>query len=219
MNKFALILAHNRPSETQDVIDDIKDQVDYILVVDNASEPPMHTLLKKPITPLTFLRDMTQPANLPRLWNLGFDQILMIAEPKWKIAVLTDDVRIPEGWFDVVADAMDRTGAVAGCTSPWNGHLTQELLKLAPDADIMNRMYGPAFMIRGESHLRANEELKWWWNDTDLDWRARGAGGMVVVPSHPVVNRYPNASTVGVNAEQAGRDRETFKATWGWNPW
>jgi hypothetical protein len=81
LNKFALILAHNRPSETQDVIDDIKDQVDYILVVDNASEPPMHTLLKKPITPLTFLRDMTQPANLPRLWNLGFDQILMIAEP------------------------------------------------------------------------------------------------------------------------------------------
>jgi len=222
VNRFALILAHNRPTELQDVIDDIKGQVDYILVIDNASEPPLHTLLDKPAeTPLVFLRDMTQPANLPRLWNIGFEQIRMIASDPmdWKIAVLTDDVRIPEGWFRAVGDAMDRTGAAAGCSSPWNGHLTQELLKRAPDADIVNRMFGPAFIIQGKVGLEADERLKWWWNDTDLDWQARAAGGMVVIPGYPVLNRYPNASTTGVNAEQAGRDRETFKQKYGWNPW
>jgi hypothetical protein len=112
---------------------------------------------------------------------------------------------------------MDRTGAVAGCTSPWNGHLTQELLKLAPDADIMNRMYGPAFMIRGESHLRANEELKWWWNDTDL------TGGHV----EPVAwwsSQSPRGEQIserldrGGQRRTGGRDRETFKATWGGIP-
>jgi len=233
LNKFALILGHNRPVEIQDVINDIKDQVDYILVIDNASEPPLHTQLKKPEgTPLTFLRDMTQPANLPRLWNIGFEQIRMLAEGEaaaaafagifkygYHIAVLTDDVRIPEGWFHAVVDAMERTGAAAGCSSPWDGRLTQELLKTQPDSDIANRMFGPAFILRGGTGIKANEDLKWWWNDTDLDWKARGAGGMVVIPTHPVVNRYPNASTVGVNAEQAGRDHEAFKEFWGWSPW
>jgi len=196
------------------------DQVDYILVIDNASEPPLHVALDKPDqVALTFLRDMTQPANLPRLWNIGFDQIDMIAEGPYKVAVLTDDVRIPEGWFEAVATAIDETGAAAGCSSPWNGHLTQQILKKHPDADIMNRMYGPAFMVDSRAHLRADETLKWWWNDTDLDWQARLMGGMVVIPTHPVVNLYPNASTVGVNAEQAGRDREAFGRKWGWHPW
>jgi hypothetical protein len=220
LNKFALILGYNRPSEIQDVIDDIAPQVDYILVIDNASQPPLHTQVQKPTkTPSTFLRDMTQPANLPRLWNIGFEQIRMLADGVHKIAVLTDDVRIPAGWMDTVCEAMDRTGAAAGCTSPWNGHLTQELLKVSPDSDIMNRMFGPAFVLRGETGIRADERLKWWWNDTDLDWKARGAGGMVVVPGRPVLNRYPNASTTGVNAEQAGRDRQAFQEIWGWNPW
>lgn len=222
MNRFALILGHNRPTEIQDVIDDIKDQVSYILVIDNASQPPLHTVLEKPTgTPLTFLRDMTQPANLPRLWNIGFEQIRMLAEDPmdWKIAVLTDDVRIPEGWFKAVSEAMDRNGAVAGCSSPFHSHLVQEIVKLHPDTDITNRMFGPAFIIQGSAGLEADERLKWWWNDTDLDWQARLAGGMVVIPTHPVLNRYPNESSVGVNAEQAGRDRQTFLEKWGFNPW
>ena len=219
LNRFALILGYNRPKEIQDVINDIAPQVDYILVIDNGSEPPLHTVVTKPETPTVFLYDQTQPANLPRLWNIGFEQIDMVAEGPHLIAVLTDDVRIPEGWFRAVGEAIWDTGAAAGCSSPWNGHLTQQILKKHPDADIMNRMYGPAFMVDSRAHLRADENLKWWWNDTDLDWQARLMGGMVVVPSHPVINLYPNASTVGVNAEQAGRDREHFGKKWGWNPW
>jgi len=221
LNKFALILAYNRPSELEDLLGDIDGEVDYILIIDNASEPPMHTLVNKEgfDTPITYLRDMTQPANLPRLWNIGFDQIKMLADETWKIAVLTDDVRVPAGWFVAVSDAMDRHGAAAGCSTPFPDRFTRDVVKRQPDRDLLQRLFGPAFVIRGEAGLRANEDLKWWWNDTDLDWKARGAGGMVIVPGYTVTNRYPNESTVGELAIQAGRDRGAFKEAWGWLPW
>lgn len=220
MIKYALILTHDRFEETCDVINDIKDQVDRILVIDNASKVPFHTLWDRRVPGLWIIRDLTKPANLAYLWNLGLSQIAMQVrenEP-YKVAMLTDDVRIPAGWFRAVSNAMDSSGAAAGCSSPWP-NATTTILKREPDRDIVNRMFGPAFIVRGEANLVANEDLKWWWNDTDLDWKARGAGGMVMVPGYVVENRYPNASTVGENAIQAGRDREAFGAFWGTIPW
>ena len=100
MIKTALILAHNRPKETKDVVADIYPQVDYLLIIDNASEPPVHdwfTREERELYPqMWIVRDMTQPANLPRLWNLGFAQIEMMLYSAvglnpgpYKIAVLT----------------------------------------------------------------------------------------------------------------------------------
>ncbi|RPJ20627.1 MAG: glycosyltransferase [Planctomycetaceae bacterium] len=219
LNRFALIPTRNRHQELIDVVHDIWRQVDRVYIIDNGSEPPVYFVKWPDESRIVIIRDSEQPPNLSRLWNLGLDQIAMVADSEHKVAVLNDDARVPAGWFDAVAEAMDSTGAAAGCSSPWDGRLTQEILKTQPDTDIMNRMFGPAFIVRGESMLRADERLKWWWNDTDLDWKARSVGGMVVIPTHAVTNLYPNASTVGVNAEQAGRDRETFREAWGWNPW
>lgn len=233
-DRYALILAHNRPSELADVLVGIQPQVDMVWVIDNASEPPLHTLIPEEVrgTHTIFVRDSEQPPNLARLWNLGLDQIAMWHETAhqaahqltvpgfpYKVAVLTDDVLIPAGWMDTVCEAMDRTGAAAGCSTPFEGRLTQEILKTAPDSDLMNRLFGPAYVLRGEANLRCDERLRWWWNDTFMDWMARGAGGMITVPTHTVINRYPNESTVGVLAEQAGRDGETFKELFGWRPW
>jgi hypothetical protein len=218
--RFALIPTRNRHSDLINAIQDISDQVDMIYVIDNGSDPPVHehNLGVDPMQ-VVVIRDSEQPPNLSRLWNLGLDQIAMTADRKHKVAILNDDTRIPPGWFDTVSRAMDQTGAAAGCSSPWDGRLAQEILKTAPDADLANRMVGWAFILRGQSIIRANEHLRWWWGDTDMDWKARISGGMVIVPSHRVDNLYPNASTTGVLAEQAGRDRATFQQLWGWNPW
>ena len=191
-----------------------------VYVIDNGSEPPVHEA-RLGVDPMQMvvIRDSEQPPNLSRLWNMGLNQISLVANPGHKVAVLNDDTRIPPGWFDAVSEAMDRTGAAAGCSSPWNGRLTQEILKTVPDSDIVNRMVGWAFILRGSAKIRAYEALRWWWGDTDMDWQARARGGMVIIPSHRVDNLYPNASTTGVLAEQAGRDRETFKKIYGWNPW
>jgi len=220
--KFALIPTHNRHLDLTNTINDIRPQVNQIYVIDNGSEPPVHELLCGDgynLDNVVIIRDSEQPPNLSRLWNLGLDQISMVTGGQYKVAVLNDDTRIRPGWFDAVTEAMDRTGAVAGCSSPWDGRLTQELLKTQPDADLMNRMVGWAFVLRGESHLRFDERMRWWWSDTKMDWDARRAGGMVIIPSHRVDNLYPNASTTGVLAEQAGQDRLTFQRIEGWNPW
>jgi len=218
MNRFAVIPTHNRPEELRDVIWDISPQVDLVYVIDNGSSPPVQKDPFPNSSGWIILRDSEQPPNLSRLWNVGMDQVAMLAGGDHKVAILNDDVRVPEGWFAAVSEAMDRTGAAAGCSSPWPG-LTQELFKTAPDTDLMNRMYGPAFMLRGEAHLRVDERLRWWWGDTDLDWKARNAGGLVVVPGLVVTNLHENQSTRGVLAEQAGRDRETFREIWGTLPW
>lgn len=221
--RWALILGHNRQTELWDVVYDIEPQVDKILIIDNASSPPI-TAQEGYFDKIFIFRDPAQPANLSRLWNQGLNWIedgIYVPKddlPTWNVAILTDDVRIPSGWFDAVQDAMDRHGCVAGCSSPWP-QFTQEIVKREPDHDIMNRMYGPAFILRGETGLRADESMHWWFNDTDLDWQARKAGGMVVVPGYSVTNLYPNASTVGELAEQAGRDRGTFAVKWGGAPW
>jgi hypothetical protein len=202
------------------VLCDIGDQVDMIYVIDNGSDPPIHEAVWG-VDPMqvVVIRDSEQPPNLSRLWNLGLDQIAMTAAREHKVAVLNDDTRIPPGWFDAVAEAMDRTGAAAGCSSPWDGRLVQELLKTEPDSDLMNRMVGWAFILRGETVLRADERLRWTWGDSKLDWDARRAGGMVVIPGYRVDNLYPDQSTTGVLAEQSGRDRATFQEIEGWNPW
>lgn len=225
MRRYALILAHNRPKELVGLLDAIEYQVDTILVIDNASEPPIHQQEGVLRSDLVILRDMTQPANLSRLWNIGFDWIRnehprhrrFQGEP-WNVAVLTDDVLPPPGWFNVIEQAMDDHSCVAGCSSPFP-QFTEIVVKRAPDADIMRRMYGPAFILRGDVGLQANEDLHWWWGDTDLDWQARQAGGLVIIPGYPVPNLYANASTVGYLAERAGLDAQNFAAKWGWRPW
>jgi hypothetical protein len=220
MTRFALIPTRNRHEDLVNTVIDISDQVDLVFIIDNGSEPPVHEYdLGVDPMQVVVIRDSEQPPNLSRLWNLGLDQIAMTSAPSHKVAILNDDTRIPPGWFDAVAEAMDRTGAAAGCSSPWEGRLTQELLKVTPDTDLMNRMVGWAFMLRGDAWVRADEKLRWWWGDTDMDWKARGLGGTVIIPTHRVDNLYPNASTTGVLAEQAGRDRGTFQEIWGWNPW
>ena len=225
--RYALILGHNRVDDLRETINGIIDQVDMLWVHDNASEPKLHDVLKSDYRdpPIVFVYCAEQPPNIARFWNKMLTQIDMyhIAahgnEFPYKVAVLTDDLVIPENWFETVSKAMDDTGAAAGCTSGFEGRLARSVLKTDPDRDLYNRMYGPAFIVRGDAGLRANEHLAWWWNDTDMDWKARGAGGMVMAPGPYVHNKYPDASTVGELAEQAARDRKSFKEIWGWIPW
>lgn len=63
--------------------------------------------------------------------------------------------------------------------------------------------------------------MRWWFFDTDLDRRARRAGGMVMIGGYAVPNLRPNDYT---NAkpeltEQAVRDRARFAEIWGKVPW
>ena len=94
-------------------------------------------------------------------------------------------------------------------------------VKTVPDGDIMNRMPGWAFVLNPDSGVRPDPAMAWWWLDTDMEWQARAAGGMVMVGGFPVHNIHPNEYTYSRDwaGERIGRDRIAFEAKWGHVPW
>lgn len=221
--RVCVVATHNRPAELARLLDAIAPQCHAVVIVDNASDPPVQVLpLFGERMRVHVIRDEEQPPNLSRLWNVGLDHARSIVNPlagePFDVAVLNDDAVPPPGWWDAVSTGMRAAGAAAACSDP-HGHLFTSQLKTEPDHDIMGRLCGWAFMLRGEVGLRLDESLRWWFGDTDLDWEARRAGGMLVIPGYPVPNTGANTSTVGVLAEQAGQDRLTFRQKWGFAPW
>jgi glycosyltransferase involved in cell wall biosynthesis len=224
--RAALILTHNRQELLDQAVAAIMPQVDIVLVIDNASDP--RATVNKDVN-LLYVPD--QPPNLANLWNRGFDWFKAIralrrdyqklyCDQGMDIAMLCDDAIVPEGWFAAVTAAMRQTGAATGCSNPW-GTPHEPRVKTAPDSDIAGRMVGWAYVIDADKELRADESMRWWWQDTSLDFESRLNGGMVMVGGYPVPNSRPGEYTniVPGLGEQAGRDAEAFVARWGYRPW
>jgi hypothetical protein len=215
--RYAIIPTRNRPTELAALVTELHAQNVHPVIVDNGSDPPA-----SPPAACTVIVDYEQPPNLARLWNVGLDHVAALAaeagQTVWDVAVLNDDAEVSSGWFTACATAMRAGPAVVACSGP-HGPVSAPILKTAPDRDVMTRMCPHAFVTRGEAGLRADESMRWWFFDTDLDHRARLSGGVLIIPGYPTVNRCANSSTVGVLAEQAGRDRETFAAKHGAAPW
>lgn len=224
--RYAIIPTRDRPAELAALVTELHRQGAAVVVVDNGSVPPAsppvdHTHEPLPNAP-TVIVDHQQPPNLSRFWNLAFEEIEAQARlrglTEWDVGVFNDDTVIPAGWFDAVSTALRSSSAAAASSDPY-GTMKTPLLKTQPDHDVMTRMCPWAFVVRGELRLRADEDLQWWWQDSDLDLRARAMGGVAIVPGYPTKNLHANTTTVGVLAEQAGRDREAFVAKHGWAPW
>ena len=216
--RAAIILTHNRPELLKQCLDAVTDQVDKVLVIDNASDPPASAQGVKG----SVMRVPDQPPNLSMMWNRG---LRYLYSEIWDsgpidIALLCDDVAAPEGWFDAVSSTMRRYNAAAASTHQYTA-VPYPILKTAPDADLYNRMCGWAFVVAGEKNLRADEDLKWWWCDTHMDFQARRNGGMVIAPGPVAHNIHPNDFTNRIPglAGQAGQDGLTFAAKWGGRPW
>lgn len=223
---YAIILTHNRPELLNRCVRAVHPHVDRVIVVDNASDPPAAPPLLDETRPNMVIVDPAQPPNLSTLWNAAFDLVAeefanTPGEPlggwRWNLVVLCDDAVVPDTWVWCVCEGMRAHNAAAACTGP----VVSPLLKTAPDRDITHRMPGWAFTLAGEKRLRADERLHWWWCDTHLDWAARKAGGMVMLPGPVVVNERPNEFTVTIPelGRRAGADGDAFAHIWGWRPW
>lgn len=217
---YAIILTHNRPELLDRCVRAVHPQVDQVIVVDNASDPPANPPILDDRDNLVLV-DIAQPPNLSSLWNWGFREAAILANEaaasEWNLVVLCDDAIVPPGWVDIVTAGLRTHNAAAACTGP----VASPLVKTAPDRDLSRRMPGWAFVLAGEKKIEADERLAWWWCDTHLDWLARQAGGMVMLPGPVVPNERPNDFLVNKPglAEQAGKDGEMFAQIWGWRPW
>lgn len=223
MNRFAVILSHNRQELLNQVVAAIAPQVEMVIVIDNASDPPIQVEAgqdwRTVVIPIP-----DQPPNLARFWNVGIRVALEMVTPGQQpyIAFLCDDAVVPPGWFAAVTEAMANTGAVVGCSDQY-GYLPagQVRTKTAPDNAIMERMSGHAWILDPISTVRPDESMLLWWCDTDIDWQARAAGGMVMVGGYPVKNIHPSGFML-TNPElvhQTGVDGEVFAAKHGSRPW
>jgi len=238
--RLAVVSTHNRPAELARLLTAITPQCHKVFVVDNASDPPVvfpSGRLYGPgmpdpevpgtclITRVEVIRDEEQPPNLSRLWNVGIDAARDYVRGGdyigHDVAILNDDAVPPPGWWDAVSGAMRGAGAMAGSSSPFDTApgVVQHWGSGIP-MSVATRLTGWAMLLRGEwEGARFDERLRWWYGEDDLSFRARLAGGIVHVGGFPVPNTGANTSTVGVLAEQAGRDRAMFVHIHGRQPW
>lgn len=220
--RAAVIPTRDRHDMLADCINSVVDQVDRVIVIDNLSNPPIdpdpwHGKVSVVTVP-------ADPPNISTLWNVGIALAdagahAMQAD-RWDIAVLNSDVTVPPGWMGTLSTAMRSTTAVLAYPDQHGGQ-QQILHTKAEPVDLRQRITGYAYLLRGETGLRLDEDLAWWYGDDSLDWSAREQGGALLVPGIPVEHRCPNGS---MNErpelqEQAGRDRETFQRKWGRTPW
>jgi len=228
--RYAVILTHNRPEMLRETAAAILPQTDWLWIVDNASDPPVtlddfRGLLAPPPSPgIAVMHDPLQPPNLATLWRRALDNIAVNAAAqgygRWDVALLCDDVDLSDDWYDRVSHAL-RANNASAASAHQAYNLGQQIVKVRPDNDIMSRMTGCAFVLPGEKGMQPDESMHWWWVDTDIDWQARHADGMVLAVGPPALNRLPNYWTVTKPnlGEQAGHDRAAFAAKWGGCPW
>lgn len=235
MKIYAVVPTHNRHTELAELLRSIPPDV-HVLVIDNASEPavqfnlPLEFLGRR----IQFMRDEEQPPNLSRLWNVGLDWAQKLfatddwARPgkgdDWAVAILNDDVVLPSGLLDGLAYEMQSHDVDIAFPAP-AGAERCDVNTDDPFPGVGRRLTGWCFMVRGSSGLRADESLRWWCGDDDLQAQAvrngRGTVGVVLPPvmRHCLVHRYPDQSTTGVLREQTEKDMTTFVEKWGQRPW
>lgn len=217
-NLYAIIPSGHRPQELANLVHDLVDPGGVrVIIVDTGYD---RITISHPN--VVVLQDREKPINIQRWWNTGlrsvyFYQDQMAPGEEFTVAVLNDDLRVPPGFVQQLDANIQREEAAAACPAPG---MRTVAFKVDQRGNTL-RMLGFAFALRGSLKLEADESFLWWYGDNDLDWRCRDLGGVVHVGGswEGFAHLYPDQSTVGELAEQAGRDRQTFVQKWGRPPW
>lgn len=227
---YVVIPTRNRHDMLLDCIDslchekeDQGDNLQEIIIIDNLSDPPIHKVHFGPTLYMTPYCD--DPPNISRMWNIGIDTARSWAnhrmQKEFNIAILNSDVICPDGWIAGMSEGLRKYNATLAYPDQHGNSSAPIKHVVAEPISLYERITGFAFMLRGETSIRLNEDLAWWYGDDDLDWRCRELGGSVLLPGLAVEHKDPNGSTNRDPrlAEQAAKDRETFRKIWGVTPW
>jgi hypothetical protein len=161
------------------------------------------------------------PLNLSEKWNLGLDMAEAAARAegnhRWNVLVLNDDVEFGSDLVPRLAKGLRSSD------ENWIAFPNWASLDIA-DGDAVPmagrdpyRMPGWAFMVRGESGLRADPQFRWWYGDDDLQQQVSALGRkLVCVGGTWVRHLRPGVSTQTSPELQAiaERDGEAFSAKW-----
>lgn len=215
---YAIIPTHDRLHMLADAVHSIIDQVDFVFIMNNNKEETLHLAGPK-------IRTFDVPTVIPNIqefWNIGIYLAKSTAfsrnYPEYDVVILNDDVRCPPNLVETLSSEMRKTSAVLAYPDQFCERT--ELHTVPEPIDLTARITGYAYMLRGESGIRLDEEFVWWYGDDDLDWRAREMGGSLMVAGCKVEHRAPNVQT---NSRpellaQTAVDRQTFINKWGVAP-
>ena len=224
MRNYAVIPTYNRPKELARLVNQLHDDGVICIIIDNGSTLPFLEVWDDPQT--VVLHDDTKPPQLYRFWNLGLqfaeENAVVHGAAQWNVGIFNDDALVPQQWWKTVEFALrcynTPSPPAIACTHPYRP-LGDPIVHVTPNRVLHDRMCPWAFMLRGELSLRADERFKWWWGDTDFEWQATLAGGVLIVPGPLVINEHADSTTHGELMEQAGRDGVQFQVKWGQRPW
>ena len=220
--RYAIIPTNGRECLKQ-CLDAIMPQVDEAIVIWTKSTEELNALVDLGFNNVTFIGENLE-LNISKWWNLGLDfcrdfgHLMVSANTTGKcdVAIINDDVIVPEGWFDAVAGKMREFKAAAACSG---GSGMPVLHTHSGPVPLHTRMQGFAFILAGESGLRADEQFRWYCGDDDLGWRAAGVGGMVMIPGFHVNHLYPNQQVTPEMQGLIAEDMQRFVDKWGQRPW
>ncbi len=221
--RYAVIPTHNRPARLLALVVSLGAQCDHIVIVDNASTPPVDQAHLQASVPehcaVTVIRDEEQPPNLSRIWNVMFDHCETYEADVWDVAVFNDDSVVPAGWYNVVATAL-REHETAAVAHTGDRPIREPYLLTNFDFPRDKRMAPHAFVVRGELRLHSDESMHWFYFDDDFSRQAIQAGGVLGVPGPVAVNALASQRTMRSQSlqEQVHKDMATFAAKWGGTP-
>lgn len=212
MNRFAVIITHNRPELLHMCVGAIAPQVDAVIVLDNASDPAVtrdqvasSARAGRIDADLSGLRgqingcrtmvinEPTQPPDLPLLWRmgLGLARALYLGDHDNRNGnpggsdyhvAMLCDDAIVPSGWFSVVAAAMVQSGAAAGCTDPFNRPGYQVLKRSPDNDIMGRMPGHAYMLNA-TPPEPDSSMRWWWCDTDMDFQARKTGGMIMVGS------------------------------------
>jgi len=172
----------------QDIIQDSNIPPEKIVIV--------HTVESEPIDGVNNIWDL-EPVNIHRWWNRGIDVARTFGADY--IAVLNDDLKLKNDPINKIARSMKELNAILGYPLPYTGAIA-----------------GYCWVLDIKSNIRADENLRWWYGDNDIQYKAAMQGEFIYVPCE-VEHIHPNELTSSNPdlIELTKADQRYFEEKWG----
>lgn len=172
----------------QDIIQDSNIPPEKIVIV--------HTVESEPIDGVNNIWDL-EPVNIHRWWNKGIDVARTFGADY--IAVLNDDLKLKNDPINKIARSMKELNAILGYPLPYTGAIA-----------------GYCWVLDIKSNIRADENLRWWYGDNDIQYKAAMQGEFIYVPCE-VEHIHPNELTSSNPdlIELTKADQRYFEEKWG----
>lgn len=211
---FVVIAAKNRHEMTYNLISQLDERAE-VLLFDNGSEPPLDGAI------LAF------NAPLHRMWNAGLDvaekRAKELGADKWNVAILNNDLEVPPGFLAMLEGGVRAHDDVWVSYPNWQGLEIphgQAAITSGQGGD-GRTLSGWAFMLKGESGLRFDEQFEFWYGDADIQKQVEAAGKHVVcVGGCYCTHLEPNKSTFSnpERIQQVIRDEKRYAEKWNLDP-